>query len=171
MARVLVTEKLAETGLDDLRKAGHEVDVQLGLSPETCEARSAAIREDFPAFAATAGQAIFASPGEKADWASAEFARNDPNAIESLWQSLVDEDFRALLPAIRQPTLVVHGIRSHLYGSDTAEHLAAALPHARAVAFDRSGHAPHLEQPELFNRTLKDFAASLPPALQPQTTA
>jgi D-3-phosphoglycerate dehydrogenase / 2-oxoglutarate reductase len=34
MARVLVTEKLAETGLDDLRKAGHEVDVQLGLSPE-----------------------------------------------------------------------------------------------------------------------------------------
>ncbi|MCU1373750.1 MAG: serA [Actinomycetia bacterium] len=34
MARVLVTEKLAETGLDDLRNAGHEVDVQLGLSPE-----------------------------------------------------------------------------------------------------------------------------------------
>jgi D-3-phosphoglycerate dehydrogenase len=34
MARVLVTEKLAETGLDDLRSAGHEVDVQLGLSPE-----------------------------------------------------------------------------------------------------------------------------------------
>jgi len=34
MARILVTEKLAETGLDDLRAAGHEVDVQLGLSPE-----------------------------------------------------------------------------------------------------------------------------------------
>ena len=34
MARVLVTEKLAETGLDDLRNAGHEVDVRLGLAPE-----------------------------------------------------------------------------------------------------------------------------------------
>jgi D-3-phosphoglycerate dehydrogenase len=34
MARVLVTEKLAERGLDQLRAAGHEVDVQLGLSPE-----------------------------------------------------------------------------------------------------------------------------------------
>ena len=34
MARVLVTEKLAEAGLDQLRAAGHEVDVQLGLSPE-----------------------------------------------------------------------------------------------------------------------------------------
>ena len=34
MPRVLVTEKLAQRGLDLLAEAGHEVDVQLGLSPE-----------------------------------------------------------------------------------------------------------------------------------------
>jgi len=34
MARVLVTEKIADGGLDALRASGHEVDVQLGLSPE-----------------------------------------------------------------------------------------------------------------------------------------
>jgi D-3-phosphoglycerate dehydrogenase len=34
MARVLVTEKLASSGLALLADAGHEVDVQLGLSPE-----------------------------------------------------------------------------------------------------------------------------------------
>ncbi len=34
MARVLVTEKLAQRGLDQLAEAGHEFDVQLGLSPE-----------------------------------------------------------------------------------------------------------------------------------------
>jgi D-3-phosphoglycerate dehydrogenase len=33
MARVLVTEELAEAGLEWLRQAGHEVDVRLGLSP------------------------------------------------------------------------------------------------------------------------------------------
>ena len=33
MARVLVTEELAETGLDVLRAAGNDVDVRLGLSP------------------------------------------------------------------------------------------------------------------------------------------
>src|SRR5437016_4334544 len=32
MARVLVTEEIAEGGLDRLRQAGHDVDVQLGLS-------------------------------------------------------------------------------------------------------------------------------------------
>ena len=33
MARILVTESIADNGLDQLRKGGHEVDVQEGLSP------------------------------------------------------------------------------------------------------------------------------------------
>ena len=138
----------------------------LGLSAEACEARSAAIRDDFESFALNAGQGIFAQPVENgtralADWASFEFARNDPETIAALWASLVRQDVRALLERIQHPTLVVHGAQSRLYGDDTADHLVAALPDARAVRFDRSGHAPHLEQPELFNRTLTDFAHRL----------
>jgi D-3-phosphoglycerate dehydrogenase / 2-oxoglutarate reductase len=34
MARILVTEPIAEGGLDRLRAAGHDVDVQIGSSPE-----------------------------------------------------------------------------------------------------------------------------------------
>ena len=34
MNRVLVAEKLADSGLDAMRDAGLEVDVQLGLSPD-----------------------------------------------------------------------------------------------------------------------------------------
>jgi D-3-phosphoglycerate dehydrogenase len=34
VARVLVTEEIAASGLQELRDAGHDVDVQLGLSPE-----------------------------------------------------------------------------------------------------------------------------------------
>ena len=138
----------------------------LGLSPEACEARSAAIRNDFHSFAVDAGQAIFAQPitngaREAADWASSEFARNDPDTIASLWASLVGQDVRALLRQIQHPTLVVHGAQSRLYGEDTADHLVAALPNAEAVRFERSGHAPHLEQPDLFNDTLTDFAERL----------
>jgi pimeloyl-ACP methyl ester carboxylesterase len=150
----------------------------LGLSAEACAARSAAIRDDFERFAFDAGQGIFALPvgngaigaargvardriHELADWASFEFARNDPATIASLWASLVRQDARALLERISHPTLVIHGAQSRLYGEDTADHLVAALPDARAVRFDRSGHAPHLEQPELFNATLTDFADRL----------
>ena len=149
----------------------------LGLSAEACEARSAAIRDDFERFALDAGQSIFAQPVENgpdaacgvpedkframADWASFEFARNDPAKIASVWASLVRQDVRALLAKISHPTLVMHGAQSRLYGEDTADHLVAALPDARAVRFENSGHAPHLEQPRLFNTTLSEFADRL----------
>jgi pimeloyl-[acyl-carrier protein] methyl ester esterase len=146
----------------------------LGLSREVCEARAASIVEDYPGFTAGAGSAIFAQPlgpegRTMAEWAAAEFARNDPHVTAALWASLVGEDARPLLGRIRQPTLVVHGANSHLYGSDTADHLVAALPNAEAVQFDRSGHSPHLEQPDLFNDTIRKFAARLPRVREPQT--
>jgi pimeloyl-ACP methyl ester carboxylesterase len=152
--------------VDMTARVKNDAEWDLGLSPEACEARSIAIRDDFESFALTAGQAIFAqpvAPGHRklADWASLEFARNDAEAMASVWASLIRQDVRALLEKIQHPTLIVHGGRSELYGDDTAGHLVAALPHARAVRFENSGHAPHLEEPELFNATLKTFADSL----------
>jgi pimeloyl-ACP methyl ester carboxylesterase len=147
----------------------------LGLSQEHCSARAEAIRTDFEGFAQGAGAAIFTQPeGEDRTslraWAAAEFARNDPSEIGAVWDSLVQEDFRPLLPLIRQPTLIIHGANSHLYGADTADHLVAALPDASAIVFERSGHSPHIEQPELFNRTIRDFAANLPRVRETQAT-
>ena len=132
------------------------------------------MRDDFPAFAAAAGSAIFAqgpAPHPLAAWASAAFARSDPNVVAAIWASLIEEDFRAILPAIRQPTLIAHGAGSHLYGADTADHLADALPNARSIAFTHSGHSPHLEEPELFNDSLRAFAAELPPVRRHRATA
>jgi len=152
--------------VDMTARVRNDAEWDLGLSPEACEARSLAIEEDFESFAQSAGQGIFAQPvaadrQEDAAWAGAEFARNDAGAMGSVWASLVRQDVRALLEKIEHPTLIVHGARSSLYGDDTADHLVAALPDARAVRFDRSGHAPHLEEPALFNRTIRDFADRL----------
>lgn len=146
----------------------------LGLSRDMCEARRQAMADDFGCFGMAAGSAIFAQPVRPeleplAAWAGAEFARNDGNAIAAIWSSLVEEDARTALPRIAQPTLIIHGAHSQLYGAETAQYLAAALPDARAVTFPRSGHAPHFEEPERFNTLIHEFAASLPPVLQPQT--
>jgi pimeloyl-[acyl-carrier protein] methyl ester esterase len=148
----------------------------LGLGQDHVDARRQAIAEDFPTFAAAAGAAIFAQPLDErtapmADWASRAFVRADAHAVGALWTSLVEEDFRPALRAISQPTLVVRGAQSHLYGPETAEHIVTAIPDARGLTFDRSGHSPHLEQPERFNRALRDFAASLPPVHTPELTA
>lgn len=151
-------------------------DWNLGLSRETCDARTAAMRDDFADFATNAGHAIFAQPVadgflEKSAWAGGEFAASNRSAVAALWASLMEDDLRSLLPRIVQPTLVVHGAQSQLYGPGTADHVAASLPNARTLRFDRSGHAPHMEEPELFNRAIEDFAASLPRVRQHQTIA
>lgn len=160
--------------IDMTARVMNDGDWQLGLSPEACDARTAAMAEDFETFAVGAGQAIFAQPiaeEEKnlADWASFEFARNDAETIAELWVSLVREDFRPLLGSIDQPTLIVHGRHSQLYAAKIAEHLVRVLPNARAIEFGASGHAPQIEEPELFNRTVRDFAASLSRTPAPQT--
>lgn len=154
--------------VDMTPRVANDGDWRLGLEPEHCEARARAIAENFETFANAAGQAIFAQPTraallDRAEWAGQEFARNDSVSIGAIWASLAGEDFRPLLGRIRQPTLIVHGAKSHLYGSDTAEHLGEVLPNARIIRFESSGHSPHLEQPDLFNRTVREFAASLPP--------
>lgn len=161
--------------VDMTARVKNDAEWDLGLSPEACEARSIAIRDDFETFALGAGQAIFAQPvapdmRKLADWASLQFARNDADAMASVWNSLIRQDVRALLEKIQHPTLIVHGAQSSLYGADTADHLVEALPQARAVRFERSGHAPHLEEPELFNAILKDFADRLSPAHATQDT-
>lgn len=155
--------------VDMTARVRNDSEWDLGLTSEAVEARSAAIAGDYESFARSAGQAIFAQPlaaqhRRLADWASLEFAKSDADAMASVWASLIRQDVRGLLDGIRHPTLIVHGAQSPLYGEDTADHLVAALPRARAVRFEHSGHAPHLEEPDLFNATLKHFAASLSPA-------
>ena len=161
--------------VDMTARVKNDAEWDLGLTAEAVEARSIAIRDNYESFAHAAGQAIFAQPvaaglRERADWASREFAKSDAAAIGSVWASLVRQDVRALLERIEHPTLIVHGAQSELYGEDTADHLVAALPHARAVRFERSGHAPHLEEPELFNATLSDFAGRLSRTRTAETT-
>lgn len=153
--------------IDMTPRVANDESWSLGLTPEACAARADAIAGDFPAFAAAAGRAIFAQPAApamaaEAERAAAAFRRSDPAAIAAIWRALVAEDSRPLLPRIAQPTLVAHGAHSHLYGEDTARYLARALPDARLVRFARSGHAPHIEEADLFNDVMTRFAAGLP---------
>jgi pimeloyl-ACP methyl ester carboxylesterase len=141
----------------------------LGLAADHCAARSAAIARDFAGFAGSAGQAIFAGDTQDGEWAAAEFRKNDPGAIGAIWASLTEDDYRQGLGDIRQPVLILHGAHSHLYGTATADYLATRIPDARRIQFFRAGHTPHMEQPDLFNRVLTEFAASLPRSAIPQT--
>ena len=71
---------------------------------------------------------------------------------------MAKQDVRADLPAMNLPVLVTYGERSQAYGPETSRFLVETLPDATQRAFARSGHAPHLEEPEEFSSAVSAFA-------------
>lgn len=63
-----------------------------------------------------------------------------------------------LAPAVRSPTLFIHGSKDALVEMSYANNLAALVPGARFIALD-GGHMLHLTQPQLVNPLLREWAA------------
>jgi pimeloyl-[acyl-carrier protein] methyl ester esterase len=80
-----------------------------------------------------------------------------PDALRRGLQILMNEDVRAVLAAVTQPVLVVHGERDALVPLGAAEFLSAALPHARLAVVDGAGHAPFLARPRQTGALLAGF--------------
>jgi non-heme chloroperoxidase len=62
-----------------------------------------------------------------------------------------------VLRALAVPLLVSHGRADTVVLPAAAEHILANCPTAEASWYDGVGHAPHLEQPDRFNRELADL--------------
>jgi len=61
------------------------------------------------------------------------------------------------LANLRAPLLVMYGTFDEPGTSDAMRHLAASVPGARIEVFEGSAHMLNLEQPERFNRVLREF--------------
>jgi pimeloyl-ACP methyl ester carboxylesterase len=93
-------------------------------------------------------------------WLRARLRRLDVAPLLELCASLVAADFRALLPRLDVPLLVVLGGRSAHYGSLPLDaYYRRAVPHARVLRYARSGHSPHYAEPARFARDLAAFVA------------
>lgn len=122
------------------------------------------MREDWKAYSVRVAANALAPEGATAalrETLLTDFADNDAGLMAQAWDSLCALDLRADIAGIATPTLVAYGARSQLYAPEVSAYLVAHAPNAVRVAFQRSGHAPHLEEPERFNRLLNDFVAIL----------
>jgi len=73
-------------------------------------------------------------------------------------------DSTSLLGTIRVPTLIVGGVEDTFAAPSEAEAMQAAIPGARLVLIPNAAHLPNLEQPEIFNQTIRSFLAQIHPA-------
>ena len=73
------------------------------------------------------------------------------------------------LGEIAVPTLVMAGRYDFLFPPEHQAILADRLPDAKLVLVERAGHNPHMEQPAEVIRTIRDFMAAAPGALEEET--
>lgn len=146
-----------------LNAPGWSLGMTNGLDAPSSARAVSAMRQDWPGHAAAFAPHMFAhgsaaQHGDLIAWSVAEIAAHDPEIMASFWASMARQDFRTLLPSIRIPTLVLYGERSHAYSPETSRFLVETMPEAGRLGFARSGHAPHLEEPERFSQAVADFA-------------
>lgn len=75
---------------------------------------------------------------------------------EATWASLGDWDWRAELKGVKAPVLVIHGDEEAIPLAQVREWVTA-LPDARILVLEKTGHFPHAEQPSIVFPAIEDF--------------
>jgi pimeloyl-ACP methyl ester carboxylesterase len=84
--------------------------------------------------------------------------------FRALLGSFGDFDWRADLPKVVIPRLVIHGERDNI-PLDASREWVAGQPNARLLVVPGSGHWPHYEQPELVIEAIEKFIAGVKPPI------
>ncbi|CAK0767270.1 Alpha/beta hydrolase [uncultured Gammaproteobacteria bacterium] len=85
-------------------------------------------------------------------------AKLDSEPLITCWESLLEADYRAVLPEISIPTLLIYGSLSNYYSAETANWVNQAIPGSVLYFYDNADHSPHQAYPERFVHDLRVFA-------------
>ena len=99
------------------------------------------------------------------EFVGAMMQRQRPTGIMGALLGMAERpDATSTLPTITAQTLVVFGAEDAIIPANTeGPSLAGSIPYARLVVIPKAGHLSNLEQPEAFNRSVREFLAELDP--------
>jgi pimeloyl-ACP methyl ester carboxylesterase len=84
-----------------------------------------------------------------------------PNSMRRTAVAMAGCDQRDLLSRVEVPTLLIWGESDSRSLMHVAEQLRAGIRGARLVVIPHAGHVSNMEQPEHFNRAVRDFCRAL----------
>lgn len=90
-------------------------------------------------------------------WIYEQTRSNDPFVIVGMWIAMALKDYRSVLPKMTVPCLLAYGTESNYYGPETYAYMKSRMPDAAIMPFEGCGHAPHIQEPEKFNKSVMDF--------------
>jgi proline iminopeptidase len=81
----------------------------------------------------------------------------EPAVSEAVAKASADLDLTSKLAGFHFPVLIINGRYDMNVAPLTAWHLAQAIPGAKVVFFEQSGHLPSYEEPDKYVSVLQDF--------------
>jgi pimeloyl-ACP methyl ester carboxylesterase len=91
--------------------------------------------------------------------AARDGARPNIRQLLAAARSVLADRMELRLPAIEQPTVVVHGERDGFISREWAQEVAALLPNGRLVVVPGEPHAVHFTQPGVVARIVRELIA------------
>lgn len=85
------------------------------------------------------------------------FNKNDRRHLREFAESVLSSDFRAELPQLQVPALVLGTAQDDMVPSAVGEYLHAHLPGSSYVCFDLAGHCPQMTHPLQVESALRAF--------------
>jgi len=85
----------------------------------------------------------------------AKLVRKEPYL--QMMRAIATTDFRAVLPKITVPALVLVGEHDRIAPPSVANYVATRIAGAERVVIAASGHVPNCEQPQVFNTVIRAF--------------
>jgi pimeloyl-ACP methyl ester carboxylesterase len=82
-----------------------------------------------------------------------------PRSLGVQMSVMADADLRDLLPLVDVPTLLIWGESDARAPLTIAHQLDDAIPDTRLIVLPDCGHVSNLEQPDLFDQAVREFAA------------
>jgi proline iminopeptidase len=88
-----------------------------------------------------------------------EYKKVNQTIMKSEQYAVFNESFNATsrLNEIKVPTLVLEGKYDYAWRMSDTEAMAKGIQGSKFVIFDKSGHMPFVEEPELFQKTVREF--------------
>lgn len=80
-----------------------------------------------------------------------------PDVAQSVARGIFESDYRAILPLITHPVLILQSQNDIAVPVSVGEYLAAHIPNSKFVLLDAFGHHPHLSAPEQVKNELLAF--------------
>lgn len=106
---------------------------------------------------------IIGDPVEMLHWIPKWKARNKNGIVEPGRCLLTRDDITQQVTAISCPAMMIHGLQDAAIGLDKAQQLRVLLPGFQQMAIvDGAGHAVNLTHPDVSNRAIREFLATLP---------